>query len=511
MDPDIESILRVIKEPSFLKRNKYFIIGLIFIIFNLISINLIFNNPFFNTLDKSMLNAKFILIFSGLSILPFVILLKFIKSLSFTKLILIFFIFRIGFFCFFVISAYGVEVELNTVWLDMVTRVLNGNLADPYSPFLQNDLWRMSPPIFMWWYVYNYFTHNLNPFFWRLITMILEIGIIYAMFSLFEQTTNSNNESNNDRTKEFFKIGFLFYTFSIFSLVFVVLYANAHVLAIVLGFFGLIYYYGSKNSTKHLYYSIAFLTISALIQYLAFILVFSIILIVIFQKQYNKLIFLILEILVIFCLACFPLLMNDSLGFFQRIFSHYMINENSWNLSIWLFSDQVVKLIPILFILALILYYTYSKINEIGSLEYFTIILSIGIIFAPVLNFWNYLWILPLISINLMYSFRKYLITNLFFLISQFLFLLMFAISAMLYPSSLDPNLHVAFIQILDFGESISLAGIFRFIGIPLFQIGLIYLIYSYTKSKKFIFLIIFPFNIFYFSNLLIWLGTLFY
>ncbi|MHA1130933.1 MAG: hypothetical protein ACTSRC_11635 [Candidatus Helarchaeota archaeon] len=389
----------------------------------------------------------------------------------------------------------------------MVTRILNGDISTPYSSIITDDLWRMSPPLYMWWYVYHYFAHGLDPLIWRLITILLELGIIYSMFIFFEQSGNNANDSRN----ELFKIGLSFYSFSIFGITYTILYANAHILSIVLGFFGLIYYYKSKNDTNYLYYSIFFLTFSALTQYISFILIFGILLILAFQKMFDKIIWLSLEVLIIFCVVSFPLILNDSVGFFQHAFLSYKIYENSWNLAIWVYSDTVVWGILLVLTLGIITYYTYTNLNERGSLDYFIIILSIGLIFLPVLNFWNYLWILPLISINLIHSLRKYLIANIFILTSMISFFLLYAISALLYPFPLDPNFFTALTQILNYGESLGIANIFRLFGVPLFQIGLIYVIYSYTKSRTILFLILLPFLIFYVSNLLIWIGGFLY
>lgn len=507
MDLDLESLIKRIQRPSFLTRNKYYIVTLIFIILTIISVSLIFNTPFFKTIDQNILNTKFILITSVVAILPFLIMLKFIKSLTFRKIILIFIITRIGFFLFLTYFEYGVEIHSQEFSLDMVTRILNGDLFTPYSPLIENDLWRFSPPLFMWWYVYQFFAHNLSPFFLRLVSIAFEIGIIYTIFNLFETFPDSKKESQ----KDILKIGIIFYTFSIFSITFIILYANMQIFAVMMGLFGLTYYFKSKTDSKNLYYCILFLTLSALIEYLAFTLVISVILILIFQKQFDKLVGVILEVLVIFCIVCLPLILNDSPGFLGRTIFHYKVYENSWNTSIWAISNQILDHLPLFLIIGIILYYSYLKCNNLGSLEYFSVILSIGIFFSPIINFWYYLWILPLLSINLLYSFRKYLITNIFFLVSLFLFFLLFAISALLYPSPIDPNYYIAFNQILDYGDAIGLAGAFRIIGLPLFLIGLIYLIYTYTKSKKFIFAILLPFNIFYLINLFIWLGAFLY
>ncbi len=492
---------------SNLIKKKYLIIIIFLIIINTVATFLIFNTGFFQNVDKFMLNTKFVLLTIGLSVLPFIVLYKLNRSLTINKIILIFFITRILLFLFFTMFDLSVEPEFQNTWVEMAQNIFDGDLFTPYSPVIADDLWRMSPPLVMWWYSYNFIAHEFSAVFLRLGTLLLEFGIVYAMFSLLKER-KTIEESNK---LDYFRIGLLFYTFSIFSIVFLSLYANISVLSVLLGMTGLIYYYRSRYSFNNIYIAIFFFTLSALTQYIAFFLIYGILVVLLLEKKIKIVALLICEVLIVFGLFSLPLLINDAFGFLSRAFLHHKVSESSWNTTIWGFSIDIYELIPIFIAITIITIYIYQKYNDPNSIEFFTIILSIALIFMPVINPWNYIWILPLISINIVYSIRKYLIANLFFMGYLFLFYLFFAICALVNPVPLDPNFYTAMLEILAFGETIGLQGIFLFFGLPLFHMGLFYLIYSYIKSKNFLFMISMPYIILYINNFLIWVGSLLY
>jgi hypothetical protein len=108
-----------------------------------------------------------------------------------------------------------------------------------------------------------------------------------------------------------------------------------------------------------------------------------------------------------------------------------------------------------------------------------------------------------LLCLNIIYSFRKFFIANLFFL-GYFLYIILWWVTAYLtYPGPIYPDIFSTYTAILNFHATPSgFLVAFRLTGQIIFQMGFIYLIFSYTKSKKLILALLIPFIIYYIFNL---------
>jgi len=496
------------QNPFSLSQNRTFVkFAIIFMIINAFCIYIFFNGSFFITIDNALLSSKFILLAIGISWVSFFIGLKFLKFLSPKRLFLIFIIVRMALFIYFLLANYAIDLDLGQTWLDMVHHIINGSLFTPYSSNPSLDLWRMNPPLLMWWYTYNFFLYDLNAIGWRILNLLLEIGIFYMIITIFQEITHLKENLNENN----FKVGLLFYIFSIFPIVSFILYPTIIAFPILLAQIGIYYYLKSKTSPNYLYHSILFFSLCAFTVYQAGILLIGIICLLIFQKAYKQIIFGLIEILGIFCLISLPMLINDALGFIQRLLVIPELETSVPNSTYWLFDQNILKIALLLFISLVIYFYFSETIHRMKTLDFFIILISIMLLFSPFIYPWTFLWILPFISISLMYNFKKYLQINIIFSSYMFLYYLFFAILFLLSPIPLNPNHYDAFIQILNFGASIGVLQLFQIFFIPIFQMGLIYIIYTLTKSKSLIFILLFPCLIFITSNFLIWLGSLVY
>jgi len=496
------------QNPFSLSQNRPLVIfAIVLMIINTICIYIFFNGTFFNTLDSGIINSKFILMAIGISWVIFFVALKFLKFLSLKRLFLIFLIVRIALFSYFLLVNYNIDLELGQTWSDMVHRIIQGSLFSPYSSNPSLDLWRMNPPLLMWWYTYNFFLYDLNPVGWRIMNLLLEIGIFYMMILIFREITSLKEHLNENN----FKVGLLFYIFSIFPIVSFILYPTILAFPIILAQIGIYYYLRSKKSPKYLYYSILFFTSCALTYYPAAILLIGLICLLLFQKAFKQIILCLIEMLGIFCLISLPMLVNDALGFIQRLLVIPELETSVPNVTYWLFDQNIFKVALFLFISLTIYFFFSETIHRIKTFDFFIIVISIILLFSPFIYPWTVLWIFPFISISLMYNFKKYLQINAIFSSYMFLYYLFFAILFVLNPNPLNPNPYDAFIQILNFGESIGFIQLFQTFLVPIFQLNLIYIIYTLTKSKILTFILLFPCVIFITSNFLIWLGSVLY
>ncbi|MHA1325502.1 MAG: hypothetical protein ACTSRL_22135 [Candidatus Helarchaeota archaeon] len=391
----------------------------------------------------------------------------------------------------------------------MVHHINAGDLFQPYSPNLSDDYWRMNPPLLMWWYLYNYYLHGLNPLGWRIINFLFELGIFYVLMVIFKEI-KANTENINER---YFKIGCLFYIFSGFPILFFLLYAPAVAFPLLLGLCGIYYYIKSKHLPTNLYYSIFCLTLCALTFYPATIWIFGILFLLLLNNEYKRFLIVLIESSAIFCVVSLPLLINDSFGYLSRLVRIPRWETSTPNISYWAFEQDAILLKLLPFVIPLITLFLYLSLTyqNLQILDFFIVAMGISLIYAPLLYPWVYLWIFALLIFNLLYFYKNYIKINIIFFVYLFLYYLSFAILFITYPDPLNSNYYTAFLQIIAYGDSIGVLQLFPIILIPLFQIGLIYLIYLLTKSKFLTFLLIFPNSIFITSNLLIWLGSLLY
>jgi len=484
------------QNPFSLSQNRTTVkLAFIFMVVNTICIYFFFIGPFFDTMDSNILSSKFILFVIGFSWVSFFIALKFLKFFSLKKLFLIFILVRITFFCYFFLANYNVDLDLASTWVDMVHNIIQGSFQSQYSP------------LFMWWYSYNFFLYDLNPIGWRIMNLLLEIGIFYVMIQIFQEITNLKEGLNENN----FKVGLLFYIFSAFPLVSFILYPTIIAFPIILAEIGIYYYIKSKTSPNYLYHSVLFLSLCALTFNQATILLIGIFLLLIIQKTYKQIISVLIEILVIFGIISLPILITDANGFIQTLLVTPELKTSGPNATYWLFDQTIFNLALLVFITLIIYFYFYETIQRVKILDFFIIIISIMLLFSPFLYPWTFLWLLPLISISLMYNFKKYLKINVVFSSYMFLYYLFFAILFLLNPNPLSSNNYDAFIQILEFGESIGFTQLFQIFLVPIFQMGLIYIIYKLTKSKSLIFVLLLPCIVFITNNFLIWTGALIY
>lgn len=473
---------------SFISQNRNIIIAISFAVINTLSICFILNTPFFYDTslshhDLNQFNIKFILLANGAFIALFFIALKYLKSLTLTKLILIFVIMRIGLFIFLTSFNYGLEIDFEGTWSIMVDHIWNGDLFTGYQPIenITADWWRLVPPLTMWWYVYNFFVYQLIPSIWRFVNFLLEIGIVLVIIQIFKENKTTEKGFN----EEHFKLGLSFYIFSIFPIFAISLYGNFIAFPVLLSLIGFLYYFRSKRDSIYIYLAVFFFALCALSAYYGAIWIIGILLLLLLRKEFKRLIIVGVEIVGVFCLVSLPLLINDAFGFMIRLLWVYQVEVSYfWASSIWAFDHAILKFLPTLFTVSVSAFYIYKNYDREISLDFFIVIVSIFLIFSPNINPWYVLWILPLISLNIMHSFRKYIITNLLFLGYLITYCLDFAVLYLM--GYLFPYNASSFVFIL------------QMVGQTLFQIGLIYLIYSYSNSAKLTFALIQPFILYY-------------
>jgi hypothetical protein len=313
-------------------RTALFIFGIIFIIISSLTVVLFLNTQLFADDDKYLWNIKIILILTGMGFGFFFISLKFLNFLSINKLFLIFLIIRIAILYYFITFGYSLESDfaLATPWIQ---KVLNGDLFTPYFPInlWASDTWRMVPPMYMWWYTYNYLVYGLNTIIWRIVNLLLEVGIVYVIIQIF----NENSATEKGWTNENFKIGLSFYIFSFLPIVAILLKANIIVLAVLLGILGFLFFFRSQKNPKNLYYAVFFFCFAALTEYFAAIWILGILLIELFRKNFRRLLILIGEIVAVFCLVTLPLLINDAIGFLQRLVWQFKVYSANLDGTIW--------------------------------------------------------------------------------------------------------------------------------------------------------------------------------
>ena len=490
-------------------------------VINIVSVLLIFNTDFFFTLDRQILSTQFDLIAIGVSIGAFFITLKFIDRLSVTHLFIIFIVTRIAVMSYFTLFEFSVEMDFRT-FSSMAQHVLDGDLFTPFAPKILANWWRVGPPMYMWWYTYNYLIYGLNPIIWRFVNILLEVGIVYVMIQIFQEIKSPKKQLSEEN----FKIGLSFYIFSMITVFTFILNAFISALPVLLGLLGFLYYFKSKKESGNIYVSIFFFSLCALCLYFAAIWILGLLLILLFRRQFKLVITLSFEVIGVFILVTLPLLLNDAIGYLQRLIQSPLTYYNTnWNGSIFasnlfdiipstwlsnldpLWADLILGIglyIPTIFAIILLVFYIYKNSNKEISLDFFIVSLSIFLFFTPHFAPWYFPWIFPLICINIIYSFRKFFIANLFFIGYFFVFMFLFALAYLLYPgTSSFPNWSKAWDDIRPFMESNGFLLLIKFIGHLLYQMGFIYLIYSYTNEKRWVYVLILGYIPFYAFSLL--------
>ncbi|MHA1268025.1 MAG: hypothetical protein ACTSRS_22590 [Candidatus Helarchaeota archaeon] len=406
--------------------------------------------------------------------------------------------------CFFIVFSYPPEIDFpfNSAFAQ---RVLAGDIFTPYSPILIDDMWRLSPPLWLWWITYNYWIYGFDVIIWRVLNLILEVGIVYLMIQIFHE----NSASEKGWSEENFKIGLSFYTFSFLPVVVVLLYTNFMVLPILLGMIGFLYYFRSKRNPKYLYYSILFFSLSALIEYFAAIWILGILVVLCFQKNFRRFFLLAGESIALFCIISLPFLLNDVIGFLQRMFWHFKTYSTSYDGAVWLLNTHALNLpesinyLPVFFAIVASLYYTHRTSKSNLSLDFFIVNISIFLFYSPTFNPLHYLWIYPLICISIIHSFRKFFLNNLMFFGIFIGFLIGFIHAYLTYPGPILPNMQSTYALI--YGHYMVSGGymaLYFLLGQFLVHIGFTYLIFCYTHSKKFVLFLMSSFVIYYIINL---------
>lgn len=485
-------------------RTRMLIIALAFMIINTIIILLLCNTGFIVEQDKQFWNTKIVLIINGLCFGAFFLILKGLNQFTIKKLFLIFIITRVMFLYFFIAFNYGMELDFAITFSKIPIPVLNGELFTPYTSYI-TDAWRIYPPMWMWWFTYNYWIYGLDETLWRIVNLLLEIGIVYAMIQIFHE----NATTEKGWKEENFKIGLSFYIFSFVPIVAILLYANIIAFPVLLGLLGFLFFFRSKRNPKYIYHAVFFFCLVALTEFYAAVWILGILFIVLFQKQFRRLFLLIGEILAVFCLVALPLLINDAFGFLEHIFVHYKVTSTNWDGTIWaidwtLFNwPESISYISAGSALLLSIYYVYRNKKSEISIEFFIVIISIFLFFSPIFSAWHYLWIFPLLCLTIMFSFRKFFITNLFFLGHFLFFIIWFATAYLTSPLPLYIDPTTSYVEI--FNNWMSPLGYFAvlpLIGQTIYQMGFVYLIYSYTKSKKIISGLLIAFAVYYIFNI---------
>ncbi len=481
------------------------LIALVYLIINTILVIIFCNTSFILEGDKYFWNTHIILIISGICLVGFFLVLKFSSFFSIKRLFIMFLIIHLSFLCVFIGFQYGLETDF-AHFSSFPLHVFNGELFTPYSSNWFKDEWRTFPPMFLWWWAYNYWIYGLNETIWRIVNFILEIGIVYVLIQLYHE----NSTSEQGWKEENFKIGLSFFIFSLIPISVILLYGNAIAFPVLTGLLGFIYFFRSKRNPKYIYYAVFFFCIVALTEFFAAIWIFGILMVLLFRRQIITFLFLVLEIIVLFCLISLPLLINDALTYFERYTAFYKVLAGNWDGSIWAISFHSLNLpeisayIPSILAVSFTTYYIYKTYKSQLSIDFFIVILSIFLFFSPVFSPWHYLWIFPLLCLNILYSFRKFFVTNLFFLGYFLFFILMFLTAYLTYPGVIYPDPSSTYVQIFWWWMApMGYFAAFPLIGHIIYQMGFIYLIFSYTKSKKFVLGLLLCFGIYYIFSII--------
>ena len=479
------------------------IFALIYMIVNTIVVILVCNTEFISIYDRIEWNTKIILIISGLCFGGFFFVLRFIHTLSIKKLFLLFLIIRVLFLYCFIVFNYGVEYKDYYFYSLIPPHVLNGDIFTPYIGSWQVEAWRSFPPMFIWWYTYNYWVYGLNEILWRFVNLLLEVGIVYVIIQIFHE----NSATEKGWKEENFKIGLSLYIFSFIPIVVILLYASMTAFPVLLSLLGLLYFFRSKKNPKYLYYAVFFFGLATLTEGYAVFWLLVILVTVLFKKHFRQLFLLIGEIVAIFCLVSLPFLINDAIGYLHHYSFIFQMESVNWDGSIFVINfglfnwPSSINYIPWAIALIISLFYIYKSYRFEISLDLFIVIASIFLLFGPGFSPKGFLWICAFISLNIIYSFRKFLITNLFFW-GYFLFFILWLVSAYLtYTGEIFPWL--AYVEIfLNWMPSMGYFTILPLIVHTTYQMGFIYLIYAYTKSKKLVLGLLIPFLIYYIFNI---------
>ncbi|MHA1131859.1 MAG: hypothetical protein ACTSQQ_13750 [Candidatus Helarchaeota archaeon] len=302
------------------KKDIVFIIGIIFMVINTILVFLICNNRIFSEVDTHFWNTKIVLIINGMCFGCFCVAIKFIEHLTVKKLFLSFILIRL-IFCFtFILLNLGLEMDFSS-FVTFAEKILSGQIFTPYNQSWVADSWRIVPPMWNWWYTFNYLMYGLDDMLWRIVNLFLEVGIVYVVIQIFHE----NSDKERGWTQENFKLSLSLYIFSVLPIVSILLYANIIAFPALLGILGFLYFYRSKRNPKYLYYATLFFCLAALTELFAAIWIFGILFILLFRKQFKRLIILIGEVIAIFSMVTLPFLMNDALGFLERLFWQYKL------------------------------------------------------------------------------------------------------------------------------------------------------------------------------------------
>jgi len=476
----------------------------IYMIVNTIVVVLVCDTEFISIYDRIFWNTKIILIISGLCCAGFFFVLRFNHFLTVKKLFLIFIMIRVVFLYCFVAFNYGVEYIDYSFYSEMPPHVLNGDIFTPYTGSWEAEAWRSYPPMFIWWYTYNYWIYGLEITLWRFVNLLLEVGIVYILIQIFQE----NSATEKGWKEQNFKIGLSLYIFSITAIVAIILYANMIAFPVLLSLLGFLYFFRSKKNPKYLYYAVFFFSLATLTEAVAAFWILGILLIELFQKNFRRLFILIAEIGAVVCLVTLPFLINDAIGYVQHMLSFiFQLTSGNWDGAIWAIDwgsfnlPAIINSIPYGIATILILLYTYKSYKSELSLDYFIVIICIYLFFGPGFSPWHFLWICSLLCLNIIYSSRKFLITNMFFW-GYFLFFILWFVSAYLtYPGEIFPWMAYPVI----FGDWMPSMGYFAILPMIVqttYQIGFIYLIFSYTKSKRLVFALLIPFLIYYILNI---------
>ncbi len=483
-------------------RNRMLLIAALFAIINTVAILIIFSADFYSTSERSIFSTKFILLATGICFLAFFLILKFLEHITLTKLFLIFIITHTVTVVLLIVLDWGLYIDFS----DMVSigeHVINGDIFTPYGTWLQ-DMWRMRPPMWIWWFSYNYWVYGLEEQIWRLVNFLLEIGIVYVLIRIFQE----NSETERGWSEEKFKIGLSFFIFSIFPLSSFLVWGRITAFPVLLGLLGFLFYFRSKREPVNLYFSIFFFSLCALTLYFGAIWILLILLVFLLRKNLKQLLIVGIEIIAVFCLVCAPMLINDAIGFFGHIFWQFEIYEHVWNGSIWAFGQFPLNILPTAIAVSLGVIYIYQNrdnFQKVIPIDYFIIVLAIFLFFSPHFSPWYYLWIFPLMCFTLAQSFKKYLKMNLFFISYFYLWIVIIAISYLLYPGVFPEGAPIQpqWGAMMTSMEINNLYFVIRTFIHPFYYVGFIYLLYSYTRSKKLVIVLGILLVVFYGAELL--------
>ncbi|MHA1426795.1 MAG: hypothetical protein ACTSQI_12480 [Candidatus Helarchaeota archaeon] len=480
------------------------IIGTIFMIVNTFIVLLLLDTQLITEYDKFIWNTQIVLLINGVCFCCFFIVLKYINFFTIKKLFILFIITHTLSLCVFIILNLGVDIDFYHTVIP-VQNVLNGKIFTPYAPTWISDAWRMLPPMMLWWYTLNYLIYGLDVVIWRVVNLLLEIAIIYVMIQIF----NENSKTKKGWSQENFKIGLSFYALSFMSIVPILLYANIIAFPVLMSLLGFLYFFRSKKNPKYIYYSVFFFMIATLTEYFAAIWILGIFIILFFRKNFTRLSFLIGEFVLLFGIITLPFLMNDLVGYMQRFFWQVNVFSTSSVGIIWAFNlslfgwPQWINFIPTAIALILTILYLQRNYTKETSLKDLIVIICIFSFFTPQYSPWQYLWIFPLLCLNIMNSFRKFFIASLFFF-GFFLFVIILFVTAYLtYPGPIYPDILNTFAMIFDgYMEPSGYFIVFRLVGQTIFQMGFLYIVFSSTKSKKLILGLLIPFIVYYTFNI---------